>query len=129
MSRRKFREEWIAGAFVQIPGGPVSSLTGLTVASLATLANLTANSLTGAAGWRGIATINSGTNVASVAATAAVSGAVILATPIQGANMVSSGQEFVIGVSSVRAGAFELVICGSFAGPSANLPVAWAVIR
>ena len=125
---RKFQGPWVAGTFRQISGRGVSSLTGLNVSSAATFAGLTINSLTGAAGWRGIATISSGTTIASVAATAAVSGAVILLTAYQGVNMVSSGQNISLGVESVSAGAFQIRACGSIA-PTNSLPVVWLVVR
>lgn len=140
---RQYRERWIAGTFLQQTGtNAPSSVTGLnassqsnlrdlTLLNVASLANLQANSLTGAAGYRGIATINSGTSVVSVTATAAVSGAVIQTTiymysTVQ--NSVGLGQTPILAVQSVRAGAFEIVTVGSNA-PTANMPVAWFIIR
>lgn len=144
MSTRKHRGEWIAGAFIAPAGGSQgSSLTGLSVSSLlatrdlnltnaGSFASATVQSLTGAGGWRGIATINSGTTIASVAATAAVSGAVIIATIMQYTGDRTApgtwGQIPTIAVQSVRAGAFELVCVGSYA-PLQNMPVGWMVVR
>ena len=140
---RQFREKWVAGAFLQQTGtNAPSSYTGLnassqsnlrdlTLLNVASLASLTPSSLTGAAGYRGIATMNSGTSVVSVTATAAISGAVIQTTiymysTVQ--NSVGLGQTPILAVQSVRAGAFEIVTVGSNA-PTANMPVAWFVIR
>mgnify|MGYP001560863641 CR=1 FL=1 len=140
---RQFREKWVAGAYEQMTGtNAPSSLTGLnassqsnlrdlTLLNVASLASLTPSSLTGAAGYRGIATMNSGTSVVSVTATAAISGAVIQTTiymysTVQ--NSVGLGQTPILAVQSVRAGAFEIVTVGSNA-PTANMPVAWFVIR
>lgn len=133
MLTRKHRGAWAAGAFVQAPDGGVSSLTGLNVSSAAVIAGLTINSLTGAAGYRGISILTSGTTVVSVAATAAVSGAVIMLQPIQYVNAptgVASAAQFFVGVipTSVRAGAFEITAIGSRA-PIADVPVGWFVIR
>ena len=140
---RKHRAEWVAGAFVAPAGGPASSLTGLSVSSdfltrnlnvtgAGSLGSLAVQSLEGASGWRGIATINSGTTIASIAATAARSGAVILTTITQYTGDRTApgtwGQIPVLAVQSVRAGAFEVVCVGSYA-PLANLFVAWAIIR
>ena len=137
---RQFRERWIAGAYIQQTGtNAPSSLTGLNTSSQqsardvqvtnnASLAHIQANSLTGGAGYRGIATVNSGTTVASVAATAAISGAVIQTTIIQYASGVSSQAMVNTYVESVRAGAFEIRTVGSVA-PVGNMPVAWFIIR
>ena len=86
---RQYREKWVSGAFVQQTGtNAPSSLTGLNVSSqtnlrdltllnVASLANLTVNSLTGAAGWRGIGVLSAAITTTSIQATAAQSGAVI----------------------------------------------------
>lgn len=131
---RKFLQGFYAGAFVQESGKGVSSLAGLNVASgvtftgVVSLAGLAISSLTGGAGWRGIATINSGTTVATVAATAAVSGAVIQATIYQYVNAQSSLSPSNVAVQSVAAGQFLVQTVGSIA-PTAPLYVAWSIIR
>lgn len=135
----KTREGIAAGAYNQRANTAASSFTGLNTASLTTmrnlqvtnpasLADLQVSSLTGAAGYRGIATMNSGTNVVSVAATAAQSGAVIVTQIIQYVNDVSSQAGVATAVQSVRAGAFEIVAVGSRT-PLGNMPVAWFIIR
>lgn len=131
---RSFRQEWIAGAFVQPADGGTNSLRAadfsgnVTMRAANTFSDATVNSITGAAGWRGIATMNSGTSVVSVAATAAQSGAVIIAQPLQYTSDTSSQAFKSVAVQSVRAGAFEIVAVSSMA-PVANMPIAWAVIR
>lgn len=122
-----FRQEWVAGAFVNRMDGGVNSLTGINCSSASTFADATVNSLTGAAGWRGIAIMNSGTSVVSVAATAAQSGSVILATVIQytGGGLAAFRG---LGVTSVRAGAFEIVMLNN-ATPTVDMPIAWMVVR
>lgn len=97
-------------------------------AGVGSMADLTVSSLTGAAGYRGIATMNSGTTIASVAATAAQSGAVILTQILQYVGDVNSQAGFSTAVQSVRAGAFEIVAVGSRA-PVNNAPIAWFVLR
>ncbi len=97
-------------------------------AGAGSMADLTVSSLTGAAGYRGISIMNSGTTVVSVAATAARSGAVVLTQILQYVGDVNSQAGFSTGVQSVRAGAFEIVAIGSRA-PLANAPVAWFVLR
>ena len=97
-------------------------------AGLGSMTALQISSLTGAAGYRGIATMNSGTTVVSVAATAAISGAVVLTQILQYVGDVSSQAGFSTGVQSVRAGAFEIVAIGSRA-PIDNAPIAWFVLR
>ena len=87
-----------------------------------------ASQLIGSTAWRGIATVNSGTTVASVAATAAQSGAVIALSQYMFATAQNSGQSIVLNVQSVRAGAFEIVCAGSIA-PAANMNVAWSIVR
>lgn len=129
---RKFHQIWHAGGFNQIIGRGPSSFTGINVSSASTFADLTVNSITGAAGWRGIATMNSGTTIASVAATAARSGAVIMTQIMQYTGDRTApgtwGQIPLLAVQSVRAGAFEIVAVASYA-PLANMPIAWMVIR
>lgn len=97
-------------------------------AGVGSMADLTVSSLTGAAGYRGIVTMNSGTTIASVAASAAQSGAVILTQILQYVGDVSSQAGFSTAVQSVRAGAFEIVAVGSRA-PVDNAPIAWFVLR
>ena len=89
---RQYREKWVSGAFVQQTGtNAPSSFTGLnassqtnlrdlTLLNVASLANLTVNSLTGAAGWRGIGVLSAAITTTSIQATAAQSGAVIQLT-------------------------------------------------
>ena len=133
------RENVAAGAFEQMVGTSASSFTGINATSqtslrdlqasnAASLASLTPSSITGAAGYRGISTINSGTTVVSVAATAAQSGAVVLTTILQYASGVSSQAIVNTYVESVRAGAFEIRTVGSVA-PVGNMPVGWFVLR
>jgi len=115
----KTREDIAAGAYQQRAGTVASSFTGLNVSSI----------FTGNAGIRGIATINSGTTVASVAATGVVSGDVIVALPYMypdATTTVASAAQFFAGlvVTSVRAGAFEIRAIFSRA-PISNMPVAW----
>ena len=117
MSFRIFRQEWIAGAFVQPLTGPVDSFTATNVASR----------IIGAGTWRGISTILSGTSIVSVAATAARSGATILTTIYQYASIQSSQAIVVTGVRSVRAGAFEIVTLRSNP-PVRDCPLARGII-
>lgn len=137
--RRKILDLFIAGAFAtktsntssfnNVNVGGTMAVAGAQVfTGAASFASLQVNSFDGGNGWRGIATINSGTTVSSVAASAARSGAVILTTIIQYASMVASQAMFVTGVESVRAGAFEIRCVGSVA-PVANCPVAWMIVR
>ena len=92
------------------------------------MAALTVSSLTGAAGYRGLVTMNSGTTIASVSATAAISGAVILTQILQYVGDVNSQAGFSTAVQSVRTGAFEIVAVGSRA-PLGDAPIAWFIIR
>lgn len=127
----KFRELVAAGAFVQRSQTTPSSFSGISVES-ASIFNgpmTIGQNLTGNARVRGIITMNSGTTVASVAATGVVSGDVIQALPIQygdARTVVASGAQFFIGViaCSVRAGAFELFAIGSRA-PISDMPLGW----
>lgn len=126
---RKFKQEWVAGKFIATSNSEVSSLGALNTAGAFTAAGMTVNSMTGAAGWRGIATVTSGTAVASVAATAARSGAVIQLTKYMGADQTNSGSNLRnYAVESVRAGAFEIRACGSVC-PTADQPIVWTIIR
>ena len=136
---RQYREKWISGAFVQQTGTNVpSSFTGLNASSLANLqdltllnvasvANLTPSSLTGAAGWRGITVLNSGTAAASIQASAAQSGAVI---HLQVYNYLPTTVESFTGfwVNSVGNGFFNVLAANSVA-PVRSCPLAWTVIR
>ena len=97
-------------------------------AGVGSMAALTVSSLTGAAGYRGLVTMNSGTTIASVSATAAISGAVILTQILQYVGDVNSQAGFSTAVQSVRTGAFEIVAVGSRA-PLGDAPIAWFVIR
>ena len=120
---RRFDQPWIAGTFIQQAGRGVSSLAGLSVASVATVRRFA-----GSNEFRGIATINSGTTIASVSAAAAASGSVIWTNPIQFTLDASSANFCMVTMArSVRAGAFEITTAGSVA-PAANMPVAWAII-
>lgn len=146
---RTYRQPWIAGTFIQQPGYTASSLCGLNVSSnmtgrafiqpsgspvnsitgLDVASNATIRRLTGSAEWRGIATISSGTTIASVSAAAATSGAAIVTNPIQFTLDQSSASFCMITMArSVRAGAFEIVTAGSVAPPD-NMPVAWHIVR
>ena len=127
----KFRELVAAGAFVQRSNTTPSSFSNIDVASASILRGpVTLNdAFTGNARIRGLATMNSGTTVVSIAATGVVSGDVILSLPIQygdARSEVASGSQFFIGVvaCSVRAGAFELFAIGSRA-PISNMPLGW----
>ena len=94
-------------------------------------AKVTVQQLFGHAETAGIATVGSGTIVASVAATGVKSGDVILTQPYMYAGnfLTQSASKFLTtGVMSVRAGAFEIVMVGS-AAPADSLPVAWAIIH
>lgn len=126
MSIVKFREDIAAGAYVQRTGTTASSFAGLDVSSNATLRqNLTLNlDFIGNARIRGIATINSGTTVVSVAATGVVSGDSILTSILQYASGQSSQAIVVTFASSVRTDAFEIRTVGSNA-PVGGMPVAW----
>lgn len=115
----KTREDIAAGAYQQRIGTSASSFTGVNVSS----------ELAGNANIRGIATINSGTTVASVSAIGVASGDVIVALPYQypdATTTVASGAQFFIGLvaTSVRADAFEIRAINSRA-PISNMPVAW----
>lgn len=134
---RQFREKWIAGAFIAQTGtNAPSSLTGLnassqtnlrdlTLLNVGSLANLQMNSLTGAAGWRGIAVLSAVTAMTSVQASAAQSGAVIQLQPYN-YSTVDSFKSLM--VSSVGAGFFN-VLCAQSTPPSAVMPFAWTIIR
>ena len=134
---RQYREKWVSGAFVQQTGtNAPSSLTGLNVSSqtnlrdltllnVASLANLTVNSLTGAAGWRGIGVLSAAITTTSIQATAAQSGAVIQLT-IYNYSTVDSLKGVM--VSSVGAGFFN-IMCVQSTPPSAVMPFAWSIIR
>jgi len=115
----RFKSPWVAPSFIQVPGGGASSLAGLNVSSY----------VTGNSNWRGLATVSSGTNIASVSAAAVRSGDVIQVTPYMYASGVTSGANLHNPiVASVRTGAFVIYMAGSVC-PSADMPVAWSVIR
>lgn len=114
MSVLKFREDIAAGAFVQRANTTPSSFTGVNVAS----------SFIGNDVIRGIATVSSGTTVASVGATGVVSGNVILTGIIQYASGVASQAVVTTYAESVRTGAFEIRCIGSVA-PVGDMPVGW----
>lgn len=135
---RQFREKWVAGAFVQqTDTNAPSSLTGLnassqsnvrdlTLLNVGSLANLQANSITGAAGWRGISQLDSGVVATSVQATAAQSGAVIALTVY---NYLSAPDSFRgVMVRSVAAGYFNVHAVGSIA-PTSLCPFSWMIVR
>ena len=134
---RQYREKWVSGAFVQQTGtNAPSSFTGLnassqtnlrdlTLLNVASLANLTVNSLTGAAGWRGIGVLSAAITTTSIQATAAQSGAVIQLT-IYNYSTVDSLKGVM--VASVGAGFFN-VMCVQSTPPSAVMPFAWSIIR
>lgn len=114
----KLREGIGAGAYNQRIGTVASSFTGLSVSS----------NFAGHAQIRGIATINSGTTVVSIAAVGVVSGNAILTAIIQYASVQTLpgtiGMIPVTCARSVRTGAFEIVTVGSYA-PLGDMPVAW----
>ena len=120
---------FVAGAFVS-QAGRVNSFAAIYVGSQRTTQLQVDSVILGSAAWRGIATVNSGTNVVSVSAAAARSGAVIHVTPYMYANAVSSGQNLSTNfiVASVRAGAFEIFAAGSVC-PTAACPVAWSIVQ
>ena len=135
---RQFREKWIAGAFVQqTDTNAPSSLTGLnassqtnlrdlTILNATSLANLTVSSLTGAAGWRGIAVLSAATAITSVQASAARSGAAIF---LQVYNYLSAVESFVgLQVQSVGAGFFNVKATNSIA-PGTVCYFAWEIVR
>lgn len=79
--------------------------------------------------WTGIATISSGTTVASVAASIVRSGSIVLTNPIQFTLAQNSASFAMVTMArSVRAGAFEIVTAGSVA-PPADMPVAYQIVR
>ena len=118
----KFRELVAAGAFVQRSNTTPSSFSNISVASASTFGG----PIAGNAQIRGIATINSGTTVVSVAATGVVSGAAILSGIIQYGDVrtFNASRFITTAVMSVRAGAFEIVTVGSVA-PLSDMPVGW----
>ena len=129
---RQYREKWIAGTFIQQTGtNAPSSLTGLNASSavaftgIASLANLAVNSLTGAAGWRGIGVLSATITTTSVQASAAQSGAVIL---LQVYNYSTVDSHKGLMVSSVGAGFFN-IMCAQSTPPAAAMPFAWSIIR
>lgn len=95
-------------------------------------ARLTTKKLVSTTDWSGIATINSGTTVASVAAAQAVSGAVIFTQPIMYGNATVADSfgaaRLETTAISVGAGAFVIVTAGSQA-PTANMPVGWMIVN
>ena len=109
----KFRELFAAGAFVQRTGTSPSSFTGVNVAS----------AFAGNSTIRGIATVLSGTVVASVTATGAVSGDIIVAGIYNYTGDFGSAS-YHVAVHSVGANYFQIQMVGSIA-PTTNLPVAW----
>ena len=115
---QKSRGIYIAGGFLQRIGTSPASFTGINVAS----------GPIGSTNWRGIATINSGVTVATVSAVHAVSGAIIHATIYQYVNYQNSINPSNVCVQSVAAGQFLVMTVGSIA-PTANMPVAWSIIR
>ena len=117
------RERNKFGPIQQPIGTGVNSLEGLNVSS-----GLTVQQLSGGSGFRGIAIINSGTTVATVSATHALSGAVILAQIYQYVNAQGSLSPSNVAVASVQAGQFLLQTVGSVA-PTANMPVAWQIVN
>ena len=79
----------------------------------------------------GIATVASGTTVASVTCNGVNSGDGIFTQPYMYAGnfLTATGSKFLVtGVMSVRAGAFEIIMVGS-STPADTLPVAWFVVR
>lgn len=135
---RQYREKWIAGTFIQQTGtNAPSSLTGLnassqtnlrdlTILNATSLANVTISSLTGAAGWRGIAVLSAATAVTSVQASAAQSGAAIF---LQVYNYLSLVESFTgLQVQSVGTGFFNVKATNSIA-PTSYCPFAWEVVR
>ena len=127
----KFRELLAAGAFVQRSPTTPSSFSGVNVESASNFNGpaTVGHNLIGNARIRGLATMNSGTTVVSIAATGVVSGDVIFGQPLQygdARTAVASGSQFFIGVvaCSVRAGAFELFAIGSRA-PISDMPLGW----
>ena len=101
------------------------------------LNKLTVGNIFGTSRNAGIATISSGTTVASVAAAGVKSGSVIMTTPYMygsvrtgiasGASVTTAPALIQTQVMSVRAGAFEIVTVGSLA-PNAAMPVAWTIM-
>lgn len=95
-------------------------------------ARLTTKKMVSTTDWAGIATINSGTTVVSIAAAQAVSGAIIHATPYMFANAYvgSAGnvQQMVTVPISIGGGAFLIVTAGSLA-TTAPMPVAWSIVN
>ena len=115
----RFKSTWVAPSFLQSANGGASSLTGLNASSY----------MAGGTAWRGLATVSSGTNIASVSAAAVRSGDIIHVSPYMYASGVNSGANLhnpIVG--SVRTGGFTIFMAGSVC-PSADMPVAWSVIR
>lgn len=117
----RYQTPWVAGAFIQEKDtGATNSLNSTNVSS----------HLIGSSAWRGIATVLSGTSVASVAAAAARSGAVIILTPYMYANATASGGALQAApcVGSVSAGAFMILNAGGTITFN-DMPVAWQIVR
>ena len=102
-----------------------SAFRDVAAANVTSLADLTVSSLTGAAGWRGIAVLSAAITTTSVQASAAQSGAVI---QLQVYNYSTVDSHKGLFVSSVGAGFFN-VMCAQSTPPSALMPFAWSIIR
>lgn len=94
-------------------------------------ARLTTKKFVSTTDWSGVATINSGTTVVSVAAAQAQSGAVIITNAYQYPNATTAdsfhGRWITVPIS-VANGSFLIVTAGSLA-PTANMPVAWMIVN
>ena len=127
---RKLLSKWVAGAFQSITGGPVSSLTALTVASETILAGLNVGSdttirqLTGDAHWTGVSTIAGGANSVVISTPAISDDRPIFLTNYKSQDPTSAT---VLLVDSVVDGV-SFAIRARSTVDSAN-PVGWMVVR
>ena len=118
----RFRDKFSAGALSNRKGAgftQVNSFVGTNISSY----------VAGDSAWRGIATVASGTTVATVAAAAVRSGDAIYLTPYN-FSLAPNSANFclVLTAQSVTAGQFLIQTAGSVAPPQA-MPVAWHVLR
>lgn len=95
-------------------------------------ARMTAQNIVTTLDWAGIATIASGTTVASVAATRATSGAIIFTQALQYPNVTTVDSNAAPRIEtcaiSVANGSFLITTTGSMA-PTAPMPVGWVIFR
>ncbi len=127
---RKLLSKWVAGAFQSITGGPVSSLTALTVASETILAGLNVGSdatirqLTGNTHWTGVATIADGGNSVVISTAAISDDRPIFLSLYKPQNPASLA---IVSVDSVVDGTSFAI--RSRADATSAMPVSWMVVR